>query len=525
LKKGENKLSTFKNPIIPGFYPDPSICRVDDDYYLVTSTFEYFPGIPIFHSKDLVNWRQIGHVLNRPSQLNLDGTPNSKGIYAATIRYHEGVFYVITTFVESQTGARRNFFVTAENPEGPWSDPYWLEDCPGIDTSLFFDDDGKVYVTANRRPPGGQLYPKHMEIWLQELDLETKQLTGEKYSLWDGALKNVHAQEAPHIYKVNGMYYLIIAEGGTGFTHSITVARSESVTGPYEGAKTNPILTHRHLGREYPISNVGHGDIVDTNNGEWWMVCLGSRPYGGEYRNLGRESFLVSLKWEDGWPVVNPGKGIVEMEGTKPNLEEKKWPTTPACDHFDLPELQMQWNFIRTPRGDFWSLTERPDYLRLQLKAETITETVNPAFVGLRQRHINFAARTKMEFSPNNKYEAAGLVLLQNCDFHYRVEYTQSEIKLIKREAGQEEILASCPYQQNEVYLKVEAYGQSYHFYVAKEPEHWQVLKEDVDGRILSTDVAGGFTGAYLGMYASSNGTESLNHADFDYFEYIGLDK
>ncbi|MCS0543560.1 family 43 glycosylhydrolase, partial [Aeromonas veronii] len=184
----------------------------------VTSTFEYFPDIPIFHSKDLVNWRQIGHVLTRPSQLNLDGTPNSKGIYAATIRYHEGVFYVITTFVESQTGARRNFFVTAENPEGPWSDPHWLEDCPGIDTSLFFDDDGKVYVTANRRPPGGQLYPKHMEIWLQELDLETKQLTGDKYSLWDGALKNVHAQEAPHIYKVDGMYYLIIAEGGTGFT-------------------------------------------------------------------------------------------------------------------------------------------------------------------------------------------------------------------------------------------------------------------------------------------------------------------
>lgn len=517
-------MTTFKNPIIPGFYPDPSICRVGDDYFLVTSSFEYFPGIPIFHSKDLVNWRQIGHVLDRPSQLDLDSTPNSKGIYAATIRYHNGIFYVITTFVESQTGARRNFFVTAEKPDGPWSEPYWLVDCPGIDSSLFFDEDGKVYVTANRRPPGGQLYPKHMEIWLQELDLETKQLTGDKYSLWDGALKNIHAQEAPHIYKVDGMYYLIIAEGGTGFTHSITVARSKSITGPYEGAKTNPILTHRHLGREYPITNVGHGDIVDTVNGEWWMVCLGTRPYGGAYRNLGRETFLVSLKWEEGWPVINPGKGIVETEGKKPNLPEKKWPSLPACDHFDTSELGMHWNFIRTPRGDFWSLKERPGYLRLRLKPVTLTENANPAFVGLRQRDINFAARTKMEFSPKHEFEVAGLILLQNADFQYRVERVQSELRLIKREAGKEEAIAIRPYEQKEIYFKVEASGQSYNFYIASKAEQWEILKENVDGRILSSDVAGGFTGAYLGLYASSNGHESSNFADFDYFEYISLE-
>lgn len=518
-------MSTYKNPVIPGFYPDPSICRVENDYYLVTSTFEYFPGIPIFHSKDLVNWRQIGHVLDRPSQLNLDGIPNSKGIYAATIRYHKGLFYVITTFVESQTGARKNFFVTSENPGGPWSDPYWLDDCPGIDSSLFFDDDGKVYVTANRRPPEGQLYPKQMEIWLQELDIETKQLIGEKYSLWDGALKNIHAQEAPHLYKVDGMYYLLIAEGGTGFTHSITVARSKNITGPYEGSKTNPILTHRHLGKEYPITNVGHGDIVKTHNDEWWMVCLGTRPYGGQFRNLGRETFLVQLNWEDGWPVVNPGKGIVEMEAIAPNLEEKRWPSEPACDHFDSIELRMQWNFIRTPRGHFWSLKDRPGYLRLRLKPDTITEFVNPAFIGMRQRHMNFAARTKMEFIPNNINEVAGIILLQNTDFHYRVEYTQSQLRLVERVADREVILVSKPYQQQEVFFKVEAYGQSYNFYVAKSSENWEVLKENVDGTILSSDVAGGFTGAYIGMYASSNGIESSNYADYDYFEYYGIDE
>ncbi|MEK3887222.1 glycoside hydrolase family 43 protein [Bacillus sp. FSL K6-3431] len=516
-------MTTFKNPIIPGCYADPSICRVGDDYYLIASTFEYFPGVPIFNSKDLVNWRQIGHVLDRPSQLNLDGTPNSKGIYAATIRYHKGIFYMITTFVESATGERRNFFVTAENPEGPWSDPYWLEDCPGIDSSLFFDDDGKAYITANRRPPSGQDYPKHMEIWMQELDLETKQLVGEKYSLWDGALKQIHAQEAPHIYKVEGMYYLIIAEGGTGFTHSVTIARSESITGPYEGSKTNPILTHRHLGRDYPIANIGHADIVETQNGEWWMVCLGSRPYGGKYRNLGRESFLVPFIWENSWPVVNPGKGIVEMEGVRPHLEEKRWQAEAACDHFDSDTLGMQWNFIRTPREDFWSLGKRLGHLRLYAKPETMTEEVNPSFIGRRQQHINFAVRTKMEFQPNNEQEVAGLVLLQNQDFQYRLEIAKSEIKLIKRESGKEQILAAHDFNKSEVFLKVEAYGQNYQFYFAENAEQWKILYGNADGRILSTDVAGGFVGTYIGMFASSNGFESTNYVDIDYFEYIGL--
>lgn len=520
-------MKTFHNPIIPGFYPDPSICRVEDDYYLVTSTFEYFPGVPIFHSKDLVNWKQIGHVLDRSSQLNLDHTPASKGIYAPTIRYHNGIFYMITTFVVSQEGARKNFYVTATNPAGPWSDPYWLDDAPGIDPSLFFDDDGRVYYTGNRQPPEGQKHLKHMEIYLQELDLEKKQLIGEKYSLWDGALKNAHAQEAPHLYKINGWYYLIIAEGGTGFTHAVTVARSKSILGPYESAKTNPILTHRHLGRDYPIVNIGHADIVQTQNGDWWMVCLGSRPYGGGYRNLGRETFLVAMTWEDDWPVINPGKGIVEEEMGFPNLEEVKWPSLTSRDDFDSSNLGMQWNFLRTPRSDFWSLTERPGFLRLKSKEEVITEQHNPSFIGRRQQHINFSATTVMEFQPEQDLETAGIVIMQNNDFQFRMEYTCENgvnvIRLLKRAFGDEQIIESIEVDTDKLYLKVEAKGQDYSFYYGLSDDSFKVLAAEVNGKILSSDIAGGFVGAYIGMYCSSNGIKSNNRADFDWFEYVGL--
>ncbi|WP_223701488.1 glycoside hydrolase family 43 protein [Sutcliffiella deserti] len=520
----------YQNPILPGFYPDPSICRVGDDYYLITSTFEYFPGIPIFHSKDLVNWQQIGHVLDRASQLNLDGTPGSKGIYAPTIRYHNGTYYVITTFVVSKTGARRNFFVTASNPAGPWSEPYWLENAQGIDPSLFFDEDGRAYYTGNRVPPSGQMYPKHMEIWMQELDLEKKQLVGPTYSLWEGALKNAHAQEAPHLYKIKGFYYLIIAEGGTGFTHSVTIARSKSLTGPYEGCKMNPVLTHRHLGRNHDITSIGHADIVETQHGEWWMVCLGSRPYGGEYRNLGRETFLVPFVWEEGWPVVNPGKGVVEPRMPFPNLRVNEIPTVLTRDHFNAEVLDMQWNTIRTPRKDFWSLTERESHLRLKLKPERIMDEVNPSFVGRRQQHKNFSACLAMEFTPRSVREVGGLVLLQNNDFQFRMEMTLSRdgnsiVRLVERNGGLECTLVEMPIREAKLYFKVEAKGQDYSFFYGENEDEWKALYLNTDGRILSSDVAGGFVGAYIGMYASSNGIVSDNYADFDWFEYKELNE
>ena len=516
-------MRTFRNPIIPGFYPDPSICRVGEDYYLVTSTFEYFPGVPIFHSRDLVHWQQIGHVLDRPSQLDLDGIKPSHGIYAPTIRYHDGTFYMITTNV----GKRGNFVVTATDPAGPWSDPFWLDDAPGIDPSLLFDDDGRAYYTGNREPPSGRSrFPGHREIWLQELDLKTMQLAGEKHVLWDGACGGVHA-EGPHLYKIDGLYYLMIAEGGTGHDHAVTIARSETITGPYHSNPRNPILTHRHLGLDYPIVNTGHADIVQTQDGEWWMVLLASRPYGGYYRNLGRETFLTPVRWEDGWPVVSPGSGRIEFSYAAPDLPEHRCPAPAACDNFETDGLAFQWNFLRTPREPSWSLTERPGYLRLRLRPQAITRWENPSFVGRRQQHLHFVARTVLEFTPQDENEAAGIVLLQNNDFHFRcvltLEHGDTVIQLVRRRAGQEEILGKKPVSGRRLYVRVEAVEQDYSFYFATSPEAWETLAEKVDGRILSTDLARSFVGAYIGMYASSNGRESENVADFYWFEYVGV--
>lgn len=523
------KSSTFANPILAGFYPDPSICRAGDDYYLATSSFEYFPGVPIFHSRDLVHWRQIGHVLDRPAQLDLDNVPASCGIYAPTIRYHNGMFYMITTLRKSYDGDAGqpedfNFIVTAHDPAGAWSEPYWLDDAPSIDPSLFFDDDGRVWYTGKRIPPGGESFEGHREIWLQELDIAQMQLIGPKYTLWDGALKGAIHVEGPHLYKINDMYYLLVAEAGTGHNHAVTIARSKAITGPYESNPRNPILTHRHLGNDYPIVNTGHADIVQTPHGEWWMVLLASRPYGGYFCNLGRETFLVPMIWEDDWPIVSPGTGRVEYHYPVPELTPTGWAGLPACDHFLSESLDFRWNFLRTPRERFWC-TGATGGIRLTLRPATIMETGNPSFIGRRQQHKNFAARTSLSFRPQNMSECAGVVLLQNERFQFRLTYGLAEdganvLTLIKRENGVDHVLTTVPISAKTLYFKIEAHGQAYNFYYATQAEQWQVVMEDVDGRILSTQVAGGYVGAYLGLYASSNGTISENSARFQYFEY-----
>jgi len=508
----------FENPILPGFYPDPSICRAGDDYYIVTSSFAYFPGIPIFHSRDLVHWEQIGHVLDRTSQLDLDGAGHSQGIFAPTIRYHDGRFYVITTNV-THGG---NFIVTADSPEVPLSDPYWLPDAPGIDPSLFFDDDGRCYVTGTWEVPEGPAYYGDNEIWMRELDLETMTFKSERYGLWRGAMKNAVWPEAPHIYKKDGYYYLMIAEGGTDFHHSVTIARSRKITGPYEGCPSNPILTHRHLGRKYPIQNAGHGDLVETRNGEWWMVLLASRPYGGYYRNLGRETFLVPVVWEDGWPVVSPGTGKVEFSYPCPQLPEWKVNPPEPVDHFDKGSLAPCWNLLRTPREEIYSLTERPGFLRLRVRPPRLTEPENPSLVCRRQQHMSFTARTVIEFAPGDG-ETAGMVLLQSDRYHYRMEYAgeggKTLVRLIKCEDGKETVINSIPWHSERFEMVISARGQDFCFSFG-DGEQKIVLAENVDGRILSTDVAGGFVGTTIGLYASSNGKESRNQADFDLFEY-----
>ncbi|HEX7365617.1 MAG TPA: glycoside hydrolase family 43 protein [Pelobium sp.] len=516
----------FENPILKGFYPDPSICRVGQDFYLVNSSFEYFPGVPIFHSKDLVHWQQIGHVLNRPSQLNLDSVRASGGIFAPTIRYSNGTFYLITTLVGTKDGG--NFFVTAKNPAGPWSAPQWLpKEAIGIDPSLFFDDDGKVYYTGNKKPVNQAQVTRYRQIWLQELDLANKKFVGERsIILEEGALHGAENAEASHLYKKDGFYYLMIAEGGTYENHAVTVFRSKNINGPYEGNKKNPILTHRNLGLNYPITSTGHADLVETQNGDWWMVLLAVRKYGGLNYNLGRETFLTKVEWQDGWPVVNPGIAQVLATDLAPNLPGFTFKPENLTDDFTADTLYHYWNFLRTPRSDFWSLKKRKGFLRLNLLKEEITNLVSPAFIGRRQQDTSFRAETFFEFIPKSENEVAGLVLMMNNDYQYRAEKIFKNgnyyVRLIKRAGGFEEQIGQVVVNKGALLMGVKANGEDLDFYV-KQDGKTLTLAQNADGKILSVVNAGGFTGVYMGLYASSKGIKSNNFADFDWFEYTNL--
>jgi len=520
---------TFKNPILPGFYPDPSVCKVGEDYYLVTSTFAYFPGVPIFHSKDLVHWKQIGNILDRPEQLPLKGAEVSRGIFAPTIRYHDGTFYMITTNV-SEGG---NFLVTAKKPEGPWSDPFYIQGAPGIDPSLFFDTDGRCYYQGTREKPDGKYYGDN-EIYLQELDLNEMKLIGERHVIWHCALRDAVWPESPHIYKKGEYYYLLISEGGTAHEHAVTVARSKTLTGYYTGNKSNPILTHRHLGKNYPIVNVGHGDLVETDNGEWWMVLLASRPYGGRYRNLGRETFLVPVSWEDDWPVVNYGIGLVREEEPCPNLEsaprKKFTPTVISYDFMKMSSVPFNMMFLRNPIPKDYVFING---LRLRLNKNSIAELDTVSYCCVRQQHMSFEVQTCVKFDPSGNNEHAGLVIFQSHKYHYQFVLTREvnalKLLVIKYENGKQEVLAETgiPSQGGSpVHLKISAQEQDLSFHYSPDGQNYAPIHENANARILSTDAAGGFVGTTIGIYASSNGEEAgEKYAEFTKLHYQGQDK
>ncbi len=519
-----NKNATNANPILPGFYPDPSICRVDNDYYLVTSTFAYYPGVPIFHSRDLIHWNQIGNILNRKEQLPLAGAETSEGIFAPTLRYHNGTFYMITTNVTPGNNLG-NFIVTATDPAGPWSDPYPLGSA-GIDPSLFFDDDGKCYYCGTQPRREGSRYFGDNEIYIQELDLETMKLVGESYPAWHGALRGVEWPEGPHIYKKDGWYYLLISEAGTGHNHAVSIARSRSLKEPFEGNKANPIFTHRHLGYNYPIVNVGHPDIVETQNGEWWMVCLASRTKGGYYRNLGRETFLVPFTWENGWPIINPGKGILEDTVTTPNLPTGTVDQVPSREDFDCTDLPMNFMYLRNPKTENYSLTSRPGYMEIKLDADTISSKGNPSFICRRQLAFDFIAETKVEFEPKTENEKAGLVIYQSQSFNYQFligkKNNKTTLSLVKTYKDEEEIIAETTLDKcySDIILRMTQKEQDLSFTFSLDESTYRTLADYVDARMLSTDVAGGFVGNTIGLYATSNGEKSDTFAYFDYFTY-----
>lgn len=512
------------NPILKGFYPDPSICRVDDTYYIVNSTFAYFPGVPIFASKDLAHWEQIGNILDRSEQLPLENATHSQGIYAPTIRYHEGVYYMITTNVSSGG----NFIVTATDPKGPWSNPYYLghEKAQGIDPSLFFDEDGSCYYIGTRPNSNGSKYYGDWEIWVQPLDLNTMQLTGESKRIWNGALRQAVWPEGPHIYKKDGYYYVLNAEGGTGPSHCITVARSKELYGPYENNPNNPIITHRHLGKDYPVQYVGHGDMVESPEGDWYMVMLASRPCEG-YTNLGRETYLAKVTWENGWPVVNKGIGVLLESFT---IDQKPAYTIPVkCTyHFNQETMDQALIRLRNPKEENYSLTERKGWLRLYLSEETLKEKASPSYIGVRQQHYHYLAETMLELSVDKEEEVAGLAIVQSNEYHLRMEVSEGEnhakVQVIQCKKLEDTILAEKEVGKGQYQLKVVAHGQRASFYLVEEEKEVEVAS-DVDLSSLSTEVAGGFVGCTIGIYATSNGMRSTSCADFKWLTYVPIEE
>jgi alpha-N-arabinofuranosidase len=503
----------FRNPVLPGSHPDPSICRVGDDYYVVTSTFEYFPGLPVHHSKDLVHWRLVGHVLDRPSQLDLDGVRASGGLYAPTIRHHDGVFYVVCTLVDG-TGASGNFVVTATDPAGKWSDPVWLPEAEGFDPSLLFDTDGSAWYCATRQLDDAG----HTAVWVQQFDTDRLALTGEQTVVWQGALQGARWSEAPHIYRIGDWYYLLTAEGGTSMEHAVVVARSESVGGPYIGCERNPVLTARHLGAAAPVVATGHADLVETPDGQWWAVLLGVRD--GERGLLGRETFLVPVSWEDGWPVFCPGVGHVRLAERRPILDDVRWPEAPRCESFDDTELAPDWMFVRTPRESWWSLTERPGWLRLRARAAALADTANPSFVCRRLRSRDFTAFTALEFTPVSDDETAGVALVHGPDFQLRLEISgvgQRVARVVRRAGGVDEIAGTISISRGLVRLGVEAHGPHVEFRL-NDGTGWRIVAR-CDASHLSYRSAGGFFGVVVGMFACGNSQPEPGVADFDWFE------
>lgn len=517
---------TFHNPILSGFYPDPSICRVEEDYYLVTSSFAYFPGLPVFHSRDLVHWEQIGHAIHSPNQLDYKNCEMSLGLWAPTIRYHEGLFYIINTFVSGGREVYRdNFVITAKAPGGPWSDPVFIEGADGIDPSLFFDDDDTLWYTGNYISDE-KLYEGHHGIYLQQLDPDTFQFIGERTIIWDGNISRSKWIEAPHLYKIDGIYYLIVAEGGTFSNHSVMMARARSIRGEYEVCPRNPIVTHRHRPLLSDISVTGHADIVKTQNGEWWMVLLAVRPYEGFHYNTGRETFLIPIVWaEDGWPLVDNHNGLVNSSERLPDLAQFPVPLSDPSDNFESDTLAMMWNMIHQPELNYYSLTDRPGYLRLYLSPEVMEEITSPALIARRQQDAICAIKTVLEFIPEKEGEEAGIVAFQDNRFNYIFTKTKKGggaiLRLSKTECGKRTVIKEIPLCSEErLYLSIQCNQVSYAFYYGFE-EHQNLLFEDgLSASLLSSTVNEGFTGAYLGMYASSNKQLSNNFVDFDWFHY-----
>lgn len=525
------------NPILSGFYPDPSIVKVGTDYYLVNSTFSYFPGIPVMHSKDLKNWKQVGNVISRPSQMTFMGDRMTRGLFAPAIEYHNGTYYVTCTQIDH----KGNFVVTAKNPAGPWSDPIFMPQVRGIDPSLYFEG-SKAYVIYNSDPPDNKpLYDGHRSIKMIELNPQTLQTVGEAKIVVNGGVdlsKKPVWIEGPHLMKRNGWYYLYAAEGGTSVNHTEVVFRSKEPLGPFVPYEKNPILSQRELpkDRKDPITSAGHAQFVEGPDGKTYAIFLAVRPYEGNFYNTGRETFIVPVEWKDDWPVTVPGPNGVQYS-YKANFPEVKQPgARPQSGNFSYTltfekQLDPALLFMRTVDSTNFSLSKAKG-LTLKVKPETVAETGNPAFIGKRQQHMYCTTETELTFAPKAANEKAGLVVFQDeKHFYYlckSVDGGKPMLQLFKSTADvkQPELLAQAPLKSAtaSVQLRIKAEGDTYSFGFSENGKTWTTLKDKVDGKFLSTQVAGGFIGCLFGMYTTSSGQPTTNTASFKWLKYEGND-
>lgn len=500
----------YQNPVAAGFFPDPSITRNGDDYYMVASSFTYTPGLPILHSRDLVNWRLLSYALTRPSQLDMAGLQVSRGIFAPTLRYHDGTYYLITTVVDRGG----NFILTASDPAGPWSDPIWLPEVQGIDPDIFFDDDGKVYI-AHNSDPVESLYEGHKAIWLWQYDPRSQKIVPDSQRLLVNGGVDLSTKpiwiEAPHLYKHDGWYYLLCAEGGTADQHSAVIFRSRSLSEPFVPYSGNPILTQRDLApdRPDPITTAGHADFVQLPDGSWWAVFLASRAYQQRYYNTGRETFLLPVSWQDGWPHILPAGQSMPYRPATPAL-----PAAPVAepltgnfswrDEFDSTRLNLHWNSLRQFDQSWLSLDGQQ--LSLQAKAEGLDTMAQPAFIARRQQHMHFDASTSL-ILPQGAI-SAGIVAFQNEQYHYyfgvRSNAAGTELFLEQANGGKAAQIAVLQLADaaTDIRLKISGDAGKIAFYYALPDQDWLPLTDPQDAMLLSTQVATGFVGTMLGLHS-----------------------
>jgi len=522
-------MGAITNPILPGFNPDPSIVRTGEDYYIATSTFEWFGGVQIHHSRDLVHWRLLTHPLTRISQLDMAGNGPSCGIWAPCLSYADGLFYLIYTDVKSRPTSfidAHNYLVTAPSIEGPWSEPIHLNSS-GFDPSLFHDDDGRKWLVNMLWDHRGDAN-RFAGIVLQQYSPGERRLVGPVKNVFRGT--DLGATEGPHLYRRDAWYYLMVAEGGTGYGHAVTMARSRRLDGPYEPDPTGPMLTSRN-NLDLPLQKAGHASLVETQGGQWYLVHLTGRPIQPLRRcPLGRETAIQKVVWDDdGWLRIEGGGNEPKLTVPAPDLPPHPFEPQPPRDDFDGDRLNVHFATLRVPADESWcSLTARPGWLRLRGR-ESLCSTFRQSLVARRVQSLRFEATTCVEFAPENFQQLAGLVCLYDTENWYYLHVTHDErvgvcLSMLRSINGacDAPLREPIPLESGRaVHLRASVDVCTLRFAFSTDGQAWTTVGAPLDFSLLSDEAcrSGVFTGAFVGVCAQDvAGTGQ--HADFDFFEY-----